>query len=102
MALTLAQRYLAFVNDNQQMKSRLQAALATAAARVIKESPATTKHAERLTWARGVLADQAALEAEAFRIFWYGLDHAVVGEQLAASTDAQLLAMIDDYVTQAT
>lgn len=79
------------LRDNENLKNRTASALAKAAEDIRNEALATNNHAERFTWAKGILLTADGPEVEATRSMWLLLQNATVADGYVAMSDGSIV-----------
>jgi len=80
------------------MKARVASAIAKAAEDVRNESDSTTHHAERFTWATGILTSPTGPDIEADRAMWLVVQNATVQASGEETTDNDLQFTVNGLV----
>lgn len=75
------------LRNNENLKSRAASALAKAAEDIRNEALATTNHAERFSWAQGILLTDNGPEKEATRVMWLLLQNTDVASGYTVNPD---------------
>jgi hypothetical protein len=93
---TLAEIYA--LTKSATLRHRTAAAIAAAAEDVKNESAATANHADRFTWAVGVLEITGGPETEAERLMWLVLQNTTIANAGEAATDNEIQFVINGLV----
>jgi hypothetical protein len=83
---------------SSSLRNRVAAALTAAAEDVRTEAAATANHAERFTWATGILSGFNAPQAEADRAMWIIVQNATIQASGEASTDNDVQFVVNGLV----
>ena len=87
--------YEAATVDNHVLRKRVAVALVKAAVDVMNESPATEDHAQRMAWARRVVADPLGWAA---KTIWKVLENATIQAAPLAATDSDVQFVVNSFV----
>jgi len=87
-----------FSNTAQELRNRVLAAVLKAATDVINEDEATANHANRYTWATGLLESEATLKAAAAKAYVGVCGNATIQASGLASTDGDIQYTVNSLI----
>lgn len=93
--------YAAATDATSPLRGQVAVAVAKAATDIVNEAANTTNHANRLSWARRVVANNDAPLTEAINMLWKVLENATIqaAPTTAADTDVQFVvnSLVDTF-----